>query len=63
MPKRTAFPATPRKAAWAKWLVLVRGLTQTHAAILVGLNSGTVCHIINGRRFSEVKPQPWPGAL
>lgn len=59
MSKRASFPATFKKACHVKFAVLVLGWTQTQAAIVVGLNSGTVSKIINGLRFPASKPMPF----
>jgi hypothetical protein len=37
------------------------GWTQTQAAIAIGLNVGTVNHIVHGRRFPHAYPVPLPG--
>ncbi|CAO3448707.1 hypothetical protein [Azospirillum argentinense] len=52
---------TPRaanfmKACYVLWLVEVERTTQTEAAIQVGLNVGTVNHIVHGRRFKSARP-------
>ena len=51
-----------RKACYVLWLVYVGRFTQSHAAALVMLNVGTVCHIVHGRRFPDAYPVPFPGA-
>ncbi len=51
-------PCTFIKACHVKHIVLILRQTMTHAAILVGLNVGTVCHVIHGRRFPESFPIP-----
>ena len=56
-----SFPATHEKACYVLWIVYVRRLSQIHAGLLVGLNSGTVCHIVHGRRFPDAYPVPFPG--
>ena len=45
-----------RKACHALWIVLVEGQTMTHAGIVLGLNVGTISHIIHGRRFPTAYP-------
>ena len=59
MPRRIHYRCNFLKACQVKHLVSVLGHTMTHAAIVVGLNVGTVCHIIHGRRF----PGSFPIAL
>lgn len=44
------------KACYVKWLVEIERTTQTEAAIQVGLNVGTVNHIIHGRRYRSARP-------
>jgi hypothetical protein len=44
------------------WIVKDQGCTQTQAANAVGINSGTVCHIVHGRRFHGAYPIPIPMA-
>ena len=61
-PLRRRFPADHRKACHVLWLVYVGGTSQTEAALLVGLNVGTVCHIVHGRRFPGAYPVPFSGA-
>ena len=58
MPPRAKLRCTFLKACHAKWLVLVMGYTQTQASHIVGVNVGTVCHIIHGRRFHGAFPIP-----
>ena len=60
-PFRRRFRATFLKACHVLWLVYIRRVTQTEAAILVQLNVGTVCHIVHGRRFAEAYPVPFSG--
>jgi hypothetical protein len=50
------YPCNFRKACHVLWLVRVEKTSQTHAALIVGLNVGTVCHVIHGRRFPEAYP-------
>lgn len=52
------FPCTYTKACNVLWAVFVKGWSQTKAGIVFGLNTGTVCHIVHGRRFAEAKPLP-----
>jgi len=59
MPYRETFPCTYEKACHVLWAVNVMGLSQTHAAIIVGLNSGTVCHVVHRRRFPNAVPRPF----
>jgi hypothetical protein len=44
------------KACHVLYIVEIEGNTLTHAAIVVGLNVGTVCHIIHRRRFPSAYP-------
>jgi predicted DNA-binding protein (UPF0251 family) len=44
------------KACYVLWLIEVERTTQTEAAIQVGLNVGTVNHIVHGRRFKNARP-------
>jgi hypothetical protein len=55
------YPCTFEKACFALWAVNVMGWSQTRTAIVIGLNVGTVCHVIHGRRFPEAFPIPIPG--
>ena len=55
------FPCTYEKACYVLWAVRVMGWSQTQASIVVELNSGTVCHVVKGRRFSGASPIPIPG--
>lgn len=61
MATRTRFPCTYLKACYVLWAVRIKGWTQTQAAIVIGLNVGTVCHVIHGRRFEMAIPVPIPG--
>lgn len=45
--------ATACHILWGVWHM---GWTQTHAAIVFRVNSGTVSHIVNGHRFPEAYP-------
>ena len=60
MPKGQ-YPCTYRKACFVLWGVHVQGWTQTHTALVVGLNVGSVCHVVHGRRFPQAYPVPIPG--
>ena len=55
------FPATFQQACYVLWWVYIRRVTQTEAGLRVGLNHGTVCHIVHGRRFPGAHPVPPPG--
>ena len=55
------FPCNYRKACHVLWGVFVMEWTQTQAAINLGLNVGTVNHIVHGRRFPDAYPVPVPG--
>jgi hypothetical protein len=57
---RTRYPCSFLKACYALWAVTVMGWSQTKAAIVIGLNVGTVCHVIHGRRFPTAVPIPMP---
>jgi hypothetical protein len=58
---KTYHPCTFEKACNALWAVQKRGWTLTHAAIVIGLNVGTVCHVVHRRRFPTAYPVPLPG--
>ena len=60
MPKRK-FPCAFLKACHVLWAVHVKGWSQTQAAIEIGLNVGTVSHIVRRRRFPRAYPVPLPG--
>jgi hypothetical protein len=60
-PHSYTYPCDPEKAAYVKWAVYEQRWSQTHTAIVVGLNCGTVNHIVRGRRFPNVHPKPIPG--
>jgi hypothetical protein len=49
-------PCTYLQACHILWWVYVSGQTQTHAAIMVGVNSGTANHVIHRRRFPDAFP-------
>jgi hypothetical protein len=55
---RTRHPCTFEKACHVLWGVLVMGWSQTEAAIRIGLNQGTVCHVVHRRRFPKAYPVP-----
>lgn len=57
---RTRFPCSHEKASLIKFLVIVLGYSQTHAAIIAEVNVGTVCHVVHGRRFPDSPPAPPP---
>ncbi len=59
--RRRSYGCTHLKACHVIWAVLVKGWTQTQAAIVIGLNVGTVNHIVHGRRFPHAYPVPLPG--
>jgi hypothetical protein len=46
------------KACHVLYMVEVEHSTLTHAAIVLGLNVGTVCHIVHRRRFPGAYPIP-----
>lgn len=52
------FPCTHTKACNVLWAVNVEGWTQTKAAIVFGLNVGTVSHVVNGNRHKDATPLP-----
>jgi hypothetical protein len=60
---RHRFPCTQEKACHILYLVNVQHLSQTHAALLCGLNVGTVCHVVHRRRFPGARPTPPPGFI
>lgn len=43
------------------WAVYERGWSQTKTALVIGLNVGTVCHVVHRRRFPNAYPKPIPG--
>lgn len=55
------YPCTFLKACHVLWAVLIEGWSQTRASIELGLNIGTVCHIVHRRRFPKAHPVPLPG--
>jgi 4-hydroxy-3-methylbut-2-en-1-yl diphosphate synthase IspG/GcpE len=57
---RGRFPCTFEMACYVLYLVEVLDLTQTEAAIRVGLNVGSVNHVIHGRRHPTAHPVPPP---
>ncbi len=56
MPKRIKLSCTFEKACHVKWFILIAGLSQSQTAVLSGLNVGTVCHVIHGRRHPFAFP-------
>lgn len=48
--------ASYMKACYVLWLVNVEHVSQTEASIQVGLNSGTVNHIVRRQRFRHAYP-------
>jgi hypothetical protein len=58
---RKASPCTFLKACHVIWII-GQGCTQTQAANAVGINQGTVCHIVHGRRFPGAYAIPIPRA-
>jgi hypothetical protein len=56
-----SYPCDFAKACHALWGVQVKGWTQTKTAIKVGLNVGTVSHVVRGNRFPTAFPIPLPG--
>ncbi len=52
---------TFEKACYAIWLVRYARLTQSRAGRLLDVSSGTINHIIHGRRFPNAYPVPYPG--
>lgn len=59
--RRRRLPCNFDKACNVLWLVRMMGFSQSQAAVIVGLNVGTVCHVIHGRRFPNAYPVPLPG--
>lgn len=53
---RTQYPLTALKASFAKYLVSVRGWSQTKTALRLELNQGSVSRAVNGIRWPEVPP-------
>jgi hypothetical protein len=58
---RTRYHCDFVKACHVLWAIYVMHWTQTQAAIAIGLNQGTVCHIVHRRRFPTAYPVPMPG--
>lgn len=58
---RNRYICTFEKACYVLWAVLVMGWTQTQAAIVIGLNVGTVSRVVNRDRFPNAVPKPIPG--
>ena len=56
---RTHFPCTFEKACHCLYAYLVLQWSQTQIAIEVGLNVGTVNHVVHGRRFPSARPLPF----
>lgn len=52
---------TFEKACHALWLVRYARLTQSRAGRLLDVPSGTINHVIHGRRFPDAYPVPCPG--
>ena len=59
--RKRRYPCTFEKACYVLWAVLVMGWTQTQAAIIIGLNVGTVSRIVNRKRFLNAVPKPMSG--
>ena len=55
----TSFPCTYDKACHVLYAYYVLAWSQTQIAIEVGLNVGTVCHVVHGRRFPGARPVPF----
>lgn len=55
---RRSYPCTFLKACNVRYLVGVEKHSMTHAAIVVGLNVGTVSHIMRRHRHPEAFPIP-----
>jgi hypothetical protein len=49
-------PMTFFKACHALYLVKVKRLSQTKAAILLDVNVGQISHVVNGHRYPEAFP-------
>jgi hypothetical protein len=59
MRANASFPCDYAKACYVKYAVFVLHWSQTKAAIVIGLNVGTVCHVVKGRRFPSSIPLPF----
>lgn len=55
------YPLSYRKACYVRWGHDIMGWSQTQIAIMVGLNVGTVNHVVYRRRFPDAVPVPIPG--
>ncbi len=53
------FPCTYVKACYCLYGYFVLRWSQTQIAIEVGLNVGTVNHVVHGRRFPDARPLPF----
>ena len=61
MRTQRTYPCDFRLACNVLWAVCIMNWTQTKAAIVIGLNIGTVNHIVHRRRFPTAYPIPLPG--
>lgn len=57
---RTRFRCTWDLACYALWLVLVEGLSQTHAGLFLQVSPTTVNRVVRGKRFPDAYPVPPP---
>ena len=56
---RGHYPCSFTKACNVLYAVYVLGWSQTKAAIMLELNSGTVSKVVNGHRFPHATPLPF----
>lgn len=54
--RKPSNPMTKQRAAIAKYLVQVRGLTQHQTAAILELNQGRVSEVLSGKVHPEVPP-------
>ena len=56
---RDHFPCTYELACKCLYAVKVLGWSQTKAAIVLGLNVGTVSHVVRRNRWQNARPLPF----
>ena len=56
MTRKRRLTCTPLKAGKVLYLVHVRGYSQSQTGVIVELNTGTVNHVVHGRRFPGAHP-------
>lgn len=58
-----SFPCSLEQAENILWFVHVLGWSQAKAGFAVRVHSGTVNHVVHGRRYPQARPKPPPGFL